>query len=419
MNKIANTTQRSNYILLIFESVLFFFYFYKANLAFLGIPSALHTTRLVSLVYFAIFLFGGKNIIDKKTYAAKCFKRTLIFLLFVLLYCYLIIFSIGKGDGRNVTDDIINQILFGFLMLFPLTSYFKNLDRLMSILLIVHIIQSIVVWACVINPSISLLLDLTVNASESSDWFIEQRESYAGGIGCITSSGAIKFSFGLVACLYKYYIRPSVKYLILFAFFSVTISMIARTGLILALITLLFLLLGSNKQRSYVKAVVAIVVLLVVFFAFSNIDKSSDFYYDHFRRFERFEEKKGVLTWVTDAYLAGETTIIPPLSYETMRGTTVTSGVSGDGIRVNADGGYIRNYVALGLPLAIFFYVFVFGTCFKLSWKSKDEVKKILLLCTVFLIIGEFKEPYLFTIIPWTLFYLIAFLSTSKISEIR
>ena len=131
MNKIANTTQRSNYILLIFESVLFFFYFYKANLAFLGIPSALHTTRLVSLVYFAIFLFGGKNIIDKKTYAAKCFKRTLIFLLFVLLYCYLIIFSIGKGDGRNVTDDIINQILFGFLMLFPLTSYFKNLDRLM------------------------------------------------------------------------------------------------------------------------------------------------------------------------------------------------------------------------------------------------------------------------------------------------
>lgn len=405
-------------ILLLLESILFFFYFYKANFVFLGVPGALHSIRIVAFIYFIIFLLGKQYVFDKRTYMAKSFKNVITLNLIIFVYCFLIILAIGSGKGRNITDDIINQIIFGFLMIYPLFSYFKTLDHFMNILLVVHILQSIVVWLCVLNPSISLLLDYTVNASELSDWYMERRSEYAGGIGCITSSGAIKFAFGLLACVYKYYMKPSVKYLALFVFFSVTICLIARTGLILCLIALIFLLIGSKRQNAFVKGTIAVLVIVGGLLIIPEvIDRNSKFYYDNFRRFDRFEEKNGLQSWVTDAYLSGDATVIPPLTTETMWGTTITSGTSGNGITVNVDGGYIRSYVALGLPLAIFFYLFVFWNCFKVAFKSKDVTRRILLLCTIFLIIGEFKEPFIFTITPWTMFYLIAFLSTSKLNK--
>lgn len=401
----------SQYLLLILESFVFFFYFYKADLSFLGVPSALHSIRIVAVFSFVYYLLSHKVVINKALYAGNMLQRTIKFNLFILCYCFLIIMSIGQGTGRNITDDIINQLLFGFLMIWPLVAIFKSVDQFMNVLLGIHIIQSAIVWACVANPHFMFLLDATVNAS---DWYSDMRGSYAGGIGCITSAGAVKFAFAFVPCLYKYYKNPKWFYYVLFALFAATISMIARTGLILSGIAFLFMLLGSNQQKKFTKVVTALMLVIGVFIFFNSIDKNSSFYQEHLGRYDRFEEQNGLVSWVTDLYLAGDETIIPPLSSETIIGTTVTSGTSGNGIVVNADGGYIRSYVALGLPLAIIFYAFIFYSFIRVARSCNSETKKALYFCTIIFLIGEFKEPYMFSIVPWTTFYLIAILSQQE-----
>ena len=114
-----------------------------------------------------------------------------------------------------------------------------------------------------------------------------------------------------------------------------------------------------------------------------------------------------------EGYFAGKTTIIPNVSWKTILGTGITSGVSGNGVAVNVDGGYLRLYVAFGLPLAIVFYVFLYYKLFRAAKSMPDSrLKNVLLLFLVIIIIGEFKEYVIFQQYMLCIFYTAAILAS-------
>ena len=392
-------------------TILYFFYFYKADLTFLGLPAVLHSQRICAAILFLIALPNPKEIRKLGTFFSyHSFKIIVKMNVMILAYMFIIILFIGRGTGETIIEPIINQILFGFLLLWSSLKLFKEIDYFMSIILGVHIIQTVIIWGCALSPDFMYFIDMTFNRS---DWYSLVRVGYAGGIGCITSSGAVKFGFGLVACLYKYCKTRSMKYLLLYIVLLVTISMIARTGLFIALSGFLFILLYMKSFKlttTYQLVILTIVIAVVSTFVNTN----SSFFDARFGRFDQLQGE-GIETWIDRGYLGNSeksTTIIPPISWKTLLGTAIVSGKSGNGVEVNVDGGYIRQYVAFGLPLAVFFYFYIFSHFIRVSLKSKNRVSKYTLLyTTVVIAIGEFKEPYIYSIIPWSTFYIIAILS--------
>ena len=407
------TTKRESILYTVFISIVFFFYFYKANLTFLGLPAFINSQRICAVMLVAISFFqSGRPVLNRNDITYKKYRRFIIFNICILLYMFLIVLIVGRGEGTSMIELLINQLVVGYFLISFEIKDFKSIDYFMSILIWIHIAQSIIIWLCAINPVFMSVLDLTFN-NNNSDWYEVQRGAYAGGIGCITSSGAVKFAFGLVACLYKYLRTSSFKYILLYVFFSLTISVIARTGLLIALVCFPFFLSHLFRLSTKYNIITIGLVVLIGAIFISQFGNKLELFEDSINRYE-FLKDGGTKNWIENGYLAGAETELPSLSVETIIGTTITSGVSGNGIKVNVDGGFLRSYVALGLPLAVIFYFVVFFSFLQIRNKSRDKVLRTTILYLILvLLIGELKEPYLFSIIPLPISYLIVLLSES------
>ena len=189
-------------------------------------------------------------------------------------------------------------------------------------------------------------------------------------------------------------------------------SMIARTGLFAGLVVLALLLVyyASNHgtKSIFSTAIVSLLVLFAVDQILSDV-KVSSFFADRFSRFIELSEEsseKGFLNArFFNNYLYSEQNYLPPITTETITGTGVPSGTSGNGIRVNIDGGFLRLYVAYGLILALFFYSFVLLNLFKTSLSFYTKIiKYTLLLTTLMFLIAEYKE-WSFYGSPYILFF--------------
>ena len=116
----------------------------------------------------------------------------------------------------------------------------------------------------------------------------------------------------------------------------------------------------------------------------------------------------------------GKSTVLPPLSTETIVGTGVPSGTSGNGVTVIVDGGFFRLYVAYGLILAIIFYVFFLHLIFRVSFSFKNkDIRYTMLLMSALIIIGEIKEWSIYASCHVTMFFLMALLAYQDLKRTK
>lgn len=411
--KARTSINKRSFLLIFIESFFFFFYLYQSSLEFLGLPKFLHSSRISSIVFVlaALFIVLAKNSQHsiKVPITMRSLKSIIILNISLLIYMFALSTTLGRGEGSTMIEPIISLFIFGFVPMWAFSKIFRSLDEFMTILIITTIAQTIIIWLSIINPQLSVIIDNTFNVSE---WYQSHRSGYAGGIGCITSQGVVRYAIGFIACLYKFNKKSSNSYLILYIIFLITASMISRTGLLVGFIGFFFFLnIESHPSKSTI-IWIGLTILVAYFIASYFLTNNIYLLEKYFSRYELLEGN-GLKKWFIDYYFGDEAgNIIPPISIETIIGTSITSGTSGNGIIVNADGGFIRLYVAFGLPLAIFFYYFVFKQLGYVIKRTFDPIdKKILFLFSILLIIGEFKEFYLYTIFPIPIFYLISILS--------
>jgi hypothetical protein len=147
-------------------------------------------------------------------------------------------------------DTMLNIVLFGIPVYWAHKRIYSKLDDFMSVLLYATIIQTFFIILCLYDTNFAALMDLTFNYVEDGNNRIERlREGYAGGIGCIAAPGAILYSLGVLACSYLFVKRKKWYFFLLLSVFLLISSMIARTGLLIDMVCVLYILIQSNATK--------------------------------------------------------------------------------------------------------------------------------------------------------------------------
>lgn len=396
---------------------LLFFYLYQSNLAFMGVPEQLHSMRLAAvgfLIYAIIKLISGQSSFVRNSYP-KSFNRI------VNIYIYLFIFSLflfiiyGIGDGENLLIVLLNYILFGLPVLWAFTIIYNSLDEFMFILFCVGVVQSVIVLSCILYPPLSYFLDATFNLSANDNFasFVELRENYAGGLGCITSSGVVKFVTGIIASIYLYLKSNKHTYLLSCLAMMFISTMIARTGLLFAFLSIGFLIYAKMSSKSFTRFAIGIGFVFVLANIVSAGFNMDELFADRFLRYSEIKEDKGA--HFLDNYFHHETTSIPELGSNLFLGCGMISGKSRDGVIVNVDGGYLRLYSAAGLVVCLIFYYILIKNMIKVARTRPNQYERVVfLLLVICLLIGEFKEPIMLTTWPIVFFGISTFLSNKQ-----
>jgi hypothetical protein len=385
------------------KTLLVFFFLFEFNLSAWGLPTIMTSRRVVVLIVLLCVVFSGRGrLVFSKTkdLAVLGYKGIMRFQLFVLIYSGFLLFFIGRGSGEHIFYILLRFFYMAGIGLFSFRRFFTSKEEFLRCILIATLVQVGFILLFIIAPQFQTVCDQFTG--ETIKTASLNRRGYRTGFACSTSMGVLKMSPALASCIY-FYLKDKIKgniYLVYILLITVGATIIARTGLLMGLIALLIILIGSGKAKSggLFKTIsgILIVIIIALFTVYAlNLD---DLFSGAFDRLFRLRDV-GVYNDFFAGYfgqIEGSKTIVPPLTMKTIIGTGITSGISSNGIAVNVDGGFARMYVAVGLPLAILFYIIVFkNTLFPTKRIKKPEFKYTMIFLFLYLFLGEFKEFFI------------------------
>lgn len=352
---------------------------------------------------------------------SKMVRSYWIWNVFLLIYVFSLLQINGSGKGTTPLMDYTQMLIILPVFYISGKAIFRDAEELMKILYLGVILQTIIILAALVLPALSIALFMLIpEGGYNSEHFggIDMifQYGYHIGLGVFTSAGSIKMAIGQVgACFYLSKSRGSKLFfhLIVFLLISVATSIVSRTGLLISIVGLLVVFFVKSRQKGHnaFKFGVLITILLIIGYFVSIKFINASFIEDTFTRIMVLNERGA-----KDTYFAGYTgevgdNVIPPLTNETLIGLGITYGVSGNNITTYTDGGFMRNYSAMGLIVAIINYLLIFLFFLKQYKANKDVVFKGSILFMFFaFIIGEFKESYTYYISPMCFFFLAFYL---------
>lgn len=337
---------------------------------------------------------------------------------FILVYVSCILQIYGSGDGITPLNGYKQMLIILPLFFIFGRLVFQNLEELMKTLYVGVIIQSLIILLALFIPALQLFLFMLIpEGSYNTDFFggvdVMNQSGYHIGLGVFTSAGSLKMAIGQIgACYFLIKSRgPKLFYhLVLYLLIAISTSMVARTGLIVSLVGLLCVFWVKRRQ-SGVRALKFVFLILTVplisYFVITEFLPSS-FLGDTFQRIINTAEDGIYDSWIIGYTGESGHNSIPPISPETIIGLGITYGVSGTGITTITDGGFLRNYSAMGLIVAIINYLII-GCFFIKQFKAVKtyEHKGVILFMLFVLLIGEFKEYFIYFVSPMCFFFLI------------
>ena len=382
----------------VFKVAIIFAYIY--NSAVVSVFTCENLAIIAGFVY--ILFYKRKLYLWRANNTIVNLKRLLLLTFFLLLYCEALVLMLGTDKPHEtVSWYLMLLLIYGISGFIVFINLFDNIEDFFRIILIASVIQGLIIMAGMFVPGASEIIDnLYINTKVGWDYAYMRIYGYPGGINCITSTGSMQLSLGLVSCIYFYTKKVSVKwpYMVLYLFMSFCATAVARTGLVIAILGLLYLLhtlsnAGKLKTISFI-LFVAIAAIFVVS-SFGLLDSLTD----QFMRLTALSDQ-GLSASFLDYYLQkgdfSGTVGIPELSWKTIIGTGITSGTTGHGVYVNADGGFMRLYAGMGLPLAIVFYFVLFRSYFRTCKKiNLFQLRNIGWFFLIYLVVGELKEPFI------------------------
>ncbi len=390
---------------MVLKTIALFFFVYL--ISFPGLPQSVHSHRVVILLLFLAMIIntGGRMTINYKT-LDKDVCAYWVWNAFLLLQSLFLILLVGRGTGTHEFNSYINMLIFLPMFYFGAICFIDSMDELLQLCVNVSVIQSVIVVLGIMSPNFLYMINSLFNADSyfaNIEGGLEQmmRGGYAIGLSCITSTGSLQLSIGIIGCTYFLLKNETKKlpYIISFSIITFASVAVSRTGFLIAVVALSFVIAyyfkgGVTKFLKIVFAICAIV--LVALFIIQRFNLWDDLSNIFNRLIRVFSEDKYVSGWLLDSYIGGDKTVIPPISIDTIIGTGISSGTSGNGITVNADGGFVRSYVAMGLIVAVINYLIIVKIYIKNATKVKKEYRWICLLMLVVFLIGEFKEPFVY-----------------------
>lgn len=387
-----------------------------------GVPTFITSGRIsaIAITIIALYKINYQHEKNKPLIGppAKALRRFCKFHIPVIAYMLVLYLFIGKqGDSKHMFSILLHFFIFNIIPIWAFYVVFDKIEDFLKVIIIAVLAQSIFIWICITNPAFQITIDALFNYSEM---YVYKRDNYAGGLGCITSRGLLRYAVGEVACVFMYYKKNSLIYVAFFLLMALTGTLISRTGLLVAVVCVVFMSLYMVRRvrfSVFVTFFASVLLTIVISDYILASNTSRTFLEGRLTRLINLFDEAEMANDIYDinyfeAYMHDQQTVIPDISTKTMIGTGVPSGTSGNGVYVNVDGGFFRLYVAYGLILAIVFYLFFLFTTLKVcfSFKQKEERYAMLLMLTL-IIIGELKEWNIYNSCHVPLFFLMAMLS--------
>ncbi len=399
-----------------FLTLLYFLFLYAFQMPGLPFGSVLPVLGLLAIYTGYEYIKG--NIGKEKIIASKMVRTYWFWNVFILFYVFCIVQIHGSGDGNTPFNGYMQMLVILPLFFISGRLLFRNMEELMKALYIGVIIQSLIILLALFIPALQLFLFILIpEGSYNTDFFggvdTMNQSGYHIGLGVFTSAGSLKMAIGQIgACYFLIKSRGPklICHLIFFLLIAVSTSIVARTGLIVSLVGLLCVFWVKRKQsdvRALKFVFMALIVPLISYFVIT-IFLPYSFLGETFQRIINTAEDGIYDNWIVGYTGESGHNSIPPISPETIIGLGITYGVSGTGITTITDGGFLRNYSAMGLIVAVINYLIIFSFFFKQYKAVKhNEYKGVILYMFFVLLIGEFKEYYIYYISPMCFFFLI------------
>ena len=383
-----------------------------------GLPVGSVMPIIVFFAFCSIYAFKKKTFKKKDLKTTKMVGKYWWWNVFLIVYVWLVLQIFGKGDGNTPFNGYTQMLIILPLFYISGNMFFRNTEDLMRILYLTAIAQSIIIFAAVFSPVLQALLFILIpEGSYNTEYFggmdMITRSGYHIGLGAFTSAGSLRMAIGQVGACYfliKSRGHSLFMHLVIFLLIAVATSIVARTGLIVSALGLMSVYYAKRKQgdKRIIGFVVLFFVVISVGFIFITNVFSDVFLGDTFKRLIDTADEGLYDTYFRGYTGEGGNNTIPPISLETLIGLGITYGVSGSGIVTITDGGFMRNYSAMGLIVAIVNYFLLFSIFIKQykACKSFDN-KGLIIYMFLVLLVGEFKEYYIYYVAPICFMFLI------------
>lgn len=385
------------------KMVLVFFFMYEFNLSAWGLPTLITSRRLVIFIALVCVIVGGRGIVHLKRLRSRgaiAYRNIMLFQAGILAYSGILLVMIGRGSGEHIFIILLRYFYMAGVGVFAFRRFFRDKDELLWCLMTATLIQVAFIVLFVVAPQLQTVCYRFTGETDSAA--ILNKRGYRTGFACSTSMGVLKMVPGMAACVYFYLkdINKGKKYIINLILMTLGATIIARTGLLLGLIAIFAILVGSGKAKrgGMYKAIAGLLVIMILGLLAVYVLNLDALFSGVFDRLLKLREN-GLYNDFFAGYfgqIEGSKTVVPPICKETLIGTGITSGISGNGIAVNVDGGFARMYVAIGLPLAVVFYLVIYSSALKPCLRMKNVAfQYTMLYMAAYLVLGEFKEFFI------------------------
>lgn len=389
--------------------LMFFFLFDMDFTRNLGLPTWVTGRRTVLFLLLILVLIQkrGRLCMRVNRFSERMVRSLALALSCFFLYTLAILLYAGWGSGEHLQIHIIKMLLITVLGAQIISEYFGESQRLFKALCRASAVQGMVILLFLAFPTVQVTTDSLLNNVEH---YLRLRSGgYATGIACAAAPGALRMAPGLISGIVLLLTerRSTAKWMLYTVLTACGMALIARTGLILAALGILVIILERKPNLRVTSGIVgSILALAFIALLLVRILNLTDTLTYYLQRAQRLLEKGlqddffGNYTGRTDS-----STVIPRISIETVIGTGIISGISGNGIRINVDGGFIRLLTGFGIPVGICFYLFLLRFFSRAAMHFKSHHSRlVMVMMSVYIFLGEVKEYFVFDLYALCLF---------------
>lgn len=383
--------------------LLFFFMF---DILLLGVPSIFSSRKIVFLVYLFSFIIRKNQVYYEELNKIKCYG---IICSFITMYVILISCLQGSiQNDSNIISRMIYFLVYAVIGSFLVICRYDNEYEFMENIIKCMLIQSIIVFFEFFSYPFKVFLSRTFISTGNVDYM---RLDRATGLGAEAAYLTLLIYLGVFCCCYIIYNKQfEMKHAISIIIFFGAMFVVGRTGLYVSCLTLFvttfLLIIRREKIKTFVNCLLFMIPSVIVGWTlitkYMTVEQLNRFAGRIISAIFNFSNDDSVMRFNSD--------IIPPLTIDTFIGTGVYRGKT-QNVYIYADGGYFQAYAAMGILVAVIFYLIYFLFLKKLISQTKQKCetgeKIYFYLLFVILAIVEYKEPFVLKYMLTT-FYVVA-----------
>lgn len=373
------------------QSIILFFAIFDVSLN--ALPTVLSSRKIIFILTLVLFAAKGRKIVFEKN-GKTLWKQCLI--VYLSIFCYIVLISIIRHSNCFSGESVIPAYMFFMIYTLVGTVLIVNIydDEIQFLkqIMCVMLLQSVFIFFEYFSIPFKEFLTEYIRYDGNVAF---SRLDRGTGLGTEGSNLTLLLFLGVFACNYLILKENKIRirYVVLQIVYLLAMLLVGRLGIFLSGFLILYTSVKLLKKKITAKQIVVILGIglcmglcfVLPYIEQNGLGRLSVRLSRFFAFFDDYSNDPSIVSFRAQTF--------PTISINTLIGYGVSGGIWIDNEYIRHDSGYIQFYIAVGLIVAILFYLYTYITAYKVAKQFSCE--KILFLFLLMIIICEVKEPYI------------------------